>query len=330
LTDPDTKQLLASMETFLVVNQPMPAKPGQPPRRRFVQIRGLDDSVTAGKVHGLKLLEGKWMPPDDPGVQDAPDGKGLPYIRGIIGQGLAAQLGKDLTGKTLKAGDAFELGERTWIVHGVLASAGSTFDSELWAKRANVGEKFGKTNYTTVVLRANGAGGAVKLVDHLKNNFTKAKIAVQTETDYFASLSATNRQFTIAIMFIAGFMAIGGVFGITNTMFAAVAQRAKDIGVLRIVGFSRKQVLLSFLLESVVIALIGGLLGCVVAMLLFDGASATSLVSSGAGGKTVVLRLTVDGTILALGLIFALFMGAIGGLVPSLSAMLVRPLESLR
>jgi hypothetical protein len=64
--------------------------------------------------------------------------------------------------------------------------------------------------------------------------------------------------------------------------------------------------------------------------MLFDGLSATSLVSSGAGGKTVVLRLTVDGTILAIGLIFSLFMGVIGGLVPSFSAMLVRPLESLR
>jgi ABC-type antimicrobial peptide transport system permease subunit len=116
-----------------------------------------------------------------------------------------------------------------------------------------------------------------------------------------------------------------------NTMYAAISQRTKDIGVLRILGFRRGQILVSFLLESLLIALVGGLVGCALGYL-FDGMSASSTLSSGpgGGGKSVMLRLVVDGNTLAAGLLFTLIMGALGGLVPSLSAMRLKPLESLR
>jgi len=118
---------------------------------------------------------------------------------------------------------------------------------------------------------------------------------------------------------------------VMNTMFAAISQRTKDIGMLRILGFARWQVLVSFFLETLVIALAGGLLGCALAYLFFDGATATSIVSSGqGGGKTVVLKLIVDANTVAIGVLFTLIMGALGGLVPALSAMRLRPLESLR
>ena len=84
-------------------------------------------------------------------------------------------------------------------------------------------------------------------------------------------------------------MAVGGVFGVMNTMFAAISQRIKDIGVLRILGFARWQILVSFFLESLVLALVGGLLGCALGSLA-DGWTATSIVCSGqGGGKSVVL-----------------------------------------
>ena len=70
------------------------------------------------------------------------------------------------------------------------------------------------------------------------------------------------QQFLYAIVIVAVIMAVGGVFGVMNTMFAAISQRTKDIGVLRIIGFARWQILMSFFLESLVLALIGGLLGC--------------------------------------------------------------------
>src|SRR5262249_9674455 len=132
------------------------------------------------------------------------------------------------------------------------------------------------------------------------------------------------------IQIVAVIMAIGGLFGVMNTMFAAIAQRTKDIGVLRILGYARWQLLLSFLLESLLLALVGGALGCAVGSL-FHGLSATSIMSSGpGGGKSVVLKLVVDGQILLAGMQFAFAMGLLGGIWPALSVMRLRPLEAVR
>jgi ABC-type antimicrobial peptide transport system permease subunit len=134
----------------------------------------------------------------------------------------------------------------------------------------------------------------------------------------------------VAISFLTFFMAIGGICGVMNTMFAAISQRSKDVGVLRILGYARWQILVSFLLEAILIALAGGLLGCALGSL-SHGWSATSIVGSGQGfGKTVILRLAVDGNTLTWGVLLTLFMGLLGGLLPSLWAMRLRPLESLR
>jgi ABC-type antimicrobial peptide transport system permease subunit len=125
-------------------------------------------------------------------------------------------------------------------------------------------------------------------------------------------------------------MAIGGVFAIMNTMFAAISQRTKDIGVLRILGYGRWQLLTSFFLESILLALVGGLVGCALGAPA-NGWTASSIVGSGTGGgKSVVLKLVVDWRILGAGLAFSLFMGNVGGIFPALSAMRLRPLESLR
>jgi ABC-type antimicrobial peptide transport system permease subunit len=151
-----------------------------------------------------------------------------------------------------------------------------------------------------------------------------------TETEYFESLAQTNKQFLGATIIITAILSVGGVFGVMNTMFAAVSQRSKDIGVLRILGFSRLEVLCTFLLESLALALFGGTLGCLVGCLV-HGMKATSVVSGGQGSsKNVVLELLVSGDNISIGLLVTLIMGLLGGLIPSLLAMRLRPLESLR
>jgi ABC-type antimicrobial peptide transport system permease subunit len=125
-------------------------------------------------------------------------------------------------------------------------------------------------------------------------------------------------------------MSIGGVFGVMNTMFAAISQRIKDIGVMRLIGFSSGQILLSFVIESLGIAVIGGLLGCLLGSLC-DGWSVTSVITSGMGaGKTVAFKLAIDAPSLARGMLLTLLMGLIGGLLPALNAMRLRALEALR
>lgn len=329
--------VLLSKEVYLVANQPVADSPPDRPRRRFVQIRGVEDAVLASRAHDIELLEGAWF--SDAGVQALSPGdkeSKETAIQVVMGEGIARELGKDQHKERLGVGDVFELGPnqeaadvraRKWVVVGVMKSAGSTFASEVWAKQALVGKMFGKESFTTLVLRTDSPATAAAVAQDIKDN---AKLKAVPETEYYASLQETNKQFFGAIMFVAVIMAVGGVFGVMNTMFAAISQRTKDIGVLRILGFTRWQILVSFFLESLAIALLGGLMGCALGYLC-HGRTATSIVSSGqGGGKSVILKMVVDGDVLAAGMLFTLAMGALGGILPALSAMRTRPLESLR
>ena len=122
---------------------------------------------------------------------------------------------------------------------------------------------FGKETYTSVVVRAADAdGGRAAEGRTSPTNYKKAAVQAQVETEYFATLGDTNKQFLFAVVFVTVVMSIGGVFGVMNTMFAAISQRTKDIGVLRLMGYARWQILVAFLLESLLIALVGGILGC--------------------------------------------------------------------
>ncbi len=346
---------LASREVYLVVTQPIPAKnnstasegfatdrkmaapnaaaTGVNQKRRFVQVRGLEDPTIAAKVHGLLLYPGgRWI--SESGVQRLrPAGaeKDEVVFEAVLGEGVAGELGKDRGGSPLAVGEVFDLGPRKWIVVGVMRSSGSTFGSEIWARASLVAPQFGKEGvFTSIVLRTAGADAASKLATQLKT-YRKASLQAMTETEYFSKLNATNKQFLWAISFVTIVMAIGGVFGVMNTMFAAIATRTKDIGVLRLMGFARWQILSSFFIESLAIALVGGMLGCLLGTVA-DGWTATSIVSGGAGGggKFVVLQLMVTSDTLAIGMLVTLLMGSLGGFFPALSAVRLTPLETLR
>src|SRR5205807_709803 len=124
-----------------------------------------------------------------------------------------------------------------------LQSNGSTFDSEVWAKINIVSEQLGKNTYTTCVIRTAGLEEARTLAAYLTDNYKRPAVLAQTEADYYAKLNATNLQFLVAIALVVLIISVGSVFGVMNTMFAAIAQRMKDVGVLRILGYSRWQVL---------------------------------------------------------------------------------------
>lgn len=181
---------------------------------------------------------------------------------------------------------------------------------------------------TVKALRDAAAG---RLKKYFTTEYEKSAVAPQVESEYFANLSATNIQFLVAIAIVTCIMSLGGIFGVMNTMFATVSQRTKDIGVLRLLGYKRWQILVSFLLESLVLALFGGLVGCLIGSLA-DGFTANSIVTGGpgGGGKFVVLRITVDTVILGFGLLLSIGMGFLGGLIPAFTAMRLTALEALR
>jgi ABC-type lipoprotein release transport system permease subunit len=324
---------LVSLEAYMVAAQPIPETSGTGRRRRFLLIRGLTDAAMTAQVHRLRLKEGgAWF--SEAGVEPLEKNKDASEsteqaIQAVLGAGMAREMGNDVYKRPLEPGDYFEIGPRKWVVTGVLDSAGSTFDSEVWVKMQIAGPMFGKENWTTCILRTTVPDSGREIADALTKEVNNPKILAQTEADYYSKLDATNKQFLYAIVVVTGILAVGSIFGVMNTMFAAISQRTKDIAMMRIVGFSRFQMLASFFLESLFIAAVGGLLGCALGYLA-NGWTASSMVSSGMGGRSVVLKLIVDAPLLGSDMLFTLTMGALGGLLPALSAMRLRPLESLR
>ena len=166
---------LASREAFMVAIQSAPNHDGGRPKRRYLQLRGIEDPRLSAWMHDIELLPGgNWF--SDAGVQEAAandgGGKPAPMIQAVLGEGVARELGRDRTPEQLAAannperldvGDTFSLGDRIWTVVGVMDSSGSTFNSEIWAKRSLAGAMFGKEHYTTLILRARDAATAKRL-----------------------------------------------------------------------------------------------------------------------------------------------------------------------
>jgi ABC-type lipoprotein release transport system permease subunit len=326
---------LSSREVYTVVNQPIKnAAPGGR-QRRFLQVRGLEDPDIAARVHNMELYSGgKWFP--EGGFQKRSrnvNGKDVPETlhEVVVGEGIARDLGGDDHKSMLEVGDVFDIGPVKAVVVGIMKSAGNTFGSEVWAKSDWVRERFNKKNtFSSIVSRTRDGEAAREMADRVKKHREGAATAM-TETEYYSKLTATNNLYRYAALFIAAIVAVGGILGVMNTMYAAISQRTKDIGILRILGYQRRHLLVSFLLESLLIALLGGLVGCALGYLT-NGLSAVSTLSAiaGGGGKSVMLHLVVDGNTLATGMLYTLVMGAVGGLVPALSAMRLKPLESMR
>ncbi len=335
---------LCSREAYLVLSLPVAdPQPGRPVRR-LLQLRGIFDPASSSKVHNFELLPGgEWF--SEAGVRAAPTPGEPPMIEVVLGQGIARELGFDrsealrLNGNNpdrLDVGDTIQLENRKLLVTGIMKTEGTTFDSEVWAKQSVVGPLLGKNYYTTLVLRAESPKAAIALEEYFmgkdeNNKYEKTQINAFTEPNYFKTLGQANLQLLVGTMVVAAVMAFGGIMGVMNTMFAAISQRVRDIGMLRLLGFSSWRILVSFLVESLLIALLGGLVGCLIGYL-FNGFRVTSIVGSGAGPgvKSVVFRIIVDWGVIGIGLTLSMMMGFVGGLVPALSAMRLKPLESLR
>lgn len=312
---------LCSREVYIGISQPLEREAGARGRRRILQLRGLDDLAIAARVRDAELQPGgSWY--SEAGVREVltPDGGTVQAIEAVMGGELAREW-------RMGVGDMFECGNRWWVISGVLKPSGSAWGSEIWARRSLIGQTFGnQTAYTTLVLRTPDAESARQFADYLSRDYKKTALSAQPERLYYAKLAKQNQELLTATYLVAVIIAVGGIFGIMNTMFAAISQRTRDIGVLRILGFSRLQVLLSFLMESLLLALFGGVLGCALGSLV-HGRTASSWVGD---SKSIAFTLTVDANTLVVGILFTLCMGALGGLLPALSAVRIKPLEAVR
>lgn len=288
-------QPIASPELVVAANVPL--KGGAPDDEGSVQLRGVGEQAWAVRPN-VKIIQGRNF---QPGMREL-----------IIGKGAA----KEFAG--LEPGQTIRLGNQQWNVVGVFSS-GDAMDSEVWADAAVVADTYRRgSSRGSVVVRLTDPKAYDAFKAELDGN-PQLKVDVSTTLDYFSKQSeGMTKVIRIMGITVGVIMAIGAMFGALNTMFAAVAARAREIATLRAIGFPGLPVVVAVMLETMLLALIGGVLGGVLAWLIFNGYSASTL-ATGAVGK-LSFELKVSPELLWTGLKWALAIGFIGGLFPAVRA----------
>jgi len=214
-------------------------------------------------------------------------------------------------------GDRIRLAGHDWMIVGVFDAKGTSFDSEIWGDVELFMPVFDRPVYQSVTFRLDEPSHFGAIQKRLEAD-PRMSIRVHHEDEFYAAQSAALGALLRGLgIFVTLIMALGAVFGALNTMYAAVGSRTKEIGTLLALGFSRGAVLLSFLIESVLLALFGGLLGCLMALPVNGMATSTTNFAS---FSEIAFRFLVTPQILIAGMIFAAVMGAIGGFFPSRNA----------
>jgi putative ABC transport system permease protein len=282
---------LVSPELSQVVNLPSKADGTD----ANVQFRGVGPAAWELRPD-LKLLEGRRF---NPGLREL-----------VVGKGAQAQFAG------LEVGRKLELANQDWTVVGVFAS-GDAHESELWADADVLGPAYQRSAFQSVTVKLDGKGGFKRLKAALAGD-PRLKLDVLTTHDYYAKQSeGLSKLIRILGVVIGTIMAIGAVFGALNTMYAAVAGRAREIATMRALGFRGLPVVVSVMLETMLLALAGGLLGAAIAWLVFNGYTVSTL---GSNFSQVVFQFKVGPDQLWTGLKWALGIGLDGGLYPALRA----------
>ena len=224
-------------------------------------------------------------------------------------------------------GDKLKLSGREWNIVGVFDAGGTSYDSEIWGDVELFMPVFDRPVYQSVILRLDEASHFGALKKRLEAD-PRMSVTVHKEDEFYAAQSGLLAQLLRSLgIFVTLIMALGAIFGALNTMYASVGARTKEIGTLRAIGFSRGAVLLSVLVESTLLALLGGAIG---ALLAIPVRSFTTGTMSFASFSELAFKFDVTPGMLAAGIIFAGAMGLLGGFFPARKAASMPIVEALR
>jgi putative ABC transport system permease protein len=221
--------------------------------------------------------------------------------------------------KGLDVGSQINLRGATWTVVGSFDGGGSGHDSELIADKQTLNSAYQRGNGgQSVWVVLDPQGGFQVFKDSITTN-PQLQVDVSTEKDFGTRQSARiSSILKIVAYVVGGIMAIGAIFGALNTMYSAVSSRSREIATLRAIGFGPVPVIVSVFVEALLLALIGGAGGALMAWLLFNGHSVDTL-GGGFGGQ-LIFDLAVTPGLVALGIVWACVIGVIGGLFPAIRA----------
>lgn len=259
------------------------------------QFRGVGEM--AWVVHDkVKVTEGRRF---NPGLREI-----------VVGKGAQGQF------RGLEVGKTLNLGNQQWTVVGVFNS-GDAHDSELWTDAETLANTYQRSAWQSISVRTEGEAGFKQFKAGVAAD-PRLKLDVDTTRAYYAKQGGgLNKLIKVLGTVIGAIMAVGAVFGALNTMYAAVATRGREIATMRAIGFRGLPVVTAIMLETMLLALIGGLLGGLIAWAIFNGYSVSTI---GSNFSQVVFQFKVSPELLWSGLKWALGIGLVGGLFPALRA----------
>ncbi|HEV8117281.1 MAG TPA: ABC transporter permease, partial [Thermoanaerobaculia bacterium] len=274
-----------------------------------VQVRGMDP-IGVEMRPAVKIVDGRMF---QVGSNEA-----------IVSRNLARRYANMKLGQPLKSGSF------RWVIVGLFDASGSAYESEIWTDAKDLQQQFKRQVFSSVFVRTADAAAASRYIETVKGD-QRLKLEGKTERKYYDEQMITGDPIK-ALAFIVGlFTAIGASFGAMNTMYAQVSARTREIGTLRAIGFSRRSILLSFVLESLMLCLAGGILGVIFTQLVFS-----TFLTRPTGTMNfrtfseVLFNFRMTPPLIAGGLVFSLAMGLLGGFFPAARAARLKIINALR
>jgi len=282
---------LASAEVIILINLPRLDNP----QGSNVIVRGLSEKgvTLRPQVH---MTSGRWFRSGSREV--------------VVSEQVSRRFVSTRTGDQLRFGKSF------WTVVGTFNAGGTAYDSEIWCDVNQLMNDFNRTSYSSIIAEASDTTALSQLIERIKEE-RRLKLDAVSEPDYYGKQTTSALPVQILGTFVAIVMAIGAAFAAMNAMYTAVANRTREIGTLRVVGFSRMSIWISFAIESTLLALLGGLLGCLAALPVNGLSTGTTNFNT---FSEIAFKFRVTGGLVLVGLIFSALIGFFGGSLPALKA----------
>ncbi len=237
-------------------------------------------------------------------------------------------ISKTLSGKfkDTHLGDKIKIGRTTWDVVGLMDTSRTAYDSEIWADYNEVAQEFNRPIYSSLLVRVADRSVIPAVKDRLAND-RRVKLDVFTQKEYFASQTSTAIPIKVLAYVIAIIMSVGSCFAVMNTMYAATAYRTREIATLRVLGYKRRTILASFMLESLLLSVLGGIVGCLLALPV-NGITTGTM--NFATFSEVVFQFRITPQLMMQAIVFAGVMGTLGGILPARFAARTQIIRALR
>jgi ABC-type lipoprotein release transport system permease subunit len=299
--DPNGRPLSSSE---LVVIIALPRQTDNQPAN--VPVRGVSPRAFAVR-DSIKFVEGR---PFTPGTREINVG------RLAVGRFKGLALGSDV-----------KFGAATWKVTGIFTADDAAFESELWGDVDLMMPAFQRDGYQSMTVRLADPSMFESFKATIEGD-PRLHLVPQREQDYYAEQSrALTTVIRVFGAFVTLILSIGAMFGAMNTMYAAVAYRTREIGTLRALGFSRFRIVTAFLAESIALAMVGGVIGCILALPVHGLSTGTTNFTS---FSEVAFKFRITPALMVGGLLFSAVMGAVGGLLPAIRAARIPVARALR